>query len=161
MIESWIELLVTLDDGRVVYHSGGLDADGRVDDTRVWFKADGFDRRGELIDRHNLWDLVGAGYKRTLYPGVTDSVDVRFQCPSMARGRLREAGERLAPGERAETFMLPVPPDTAGALHVKAVLWYRKANPEFLERVYGVAAAVRSPVTAISQATATIRVAPE
>jgi hypothetical protein len=161
MIESWIELLVTLDDGRVVYHSGGLDDDGRVNDTMVWFKADGFDRRGELIDRHNLWDLVGAGYKRTLYPGITDSVDVRFQCPSMARGRLRESGERLAPGARSEAFELPVPPDITGALHVKAVLWYRKANPEFLERVYGVAAAVQSPVTAISQATATIRVAPE
>ena len=79
----------------------------------------------------------------------------------MARGRLRDAGERLVPGERAEAFAVPVPPDTSGALHVKAVLWYRKANPEFLDRVYGVAAAVRSPVTAISQATATIRVALE
>ncbi len=160
MIESWIELLVTDDQNRVLYHSGGLAEDGRVDETTVWFKADGFDRRGELIDRHNLWDLVGAGYKRTLYPGVTDTVEVSFQCPSMARGRLSRSDEKLAPGERREAFAVPMPLDVAGELHVSAVLWYRKANPEFLERVYGASAGLRSPVTAMSRASATIRITP-
>ena len=37
------------------------------------FRADGFDRQGELIDRHNLWDLVGASYKRAMYSGMTDT----------------------------------------------------------------------------------------
>jgi hypothetical protein len=160
MIESWIELRVTDDQNRVLYHTGGLTEDGRVDKTEVWFKADGFDRRGEPIDRHNLWDLVGAGYKRTLYPGVTDIVEVSFQCPSMARGRLRQSDEKLAPGQRSEAFAVPMPPDAQGELHVSAVLWYRKANPEFLERVYGASAGVRSPVTAMSKASATIRITP-
>ena len=160
MLESWIELTVTDDHGNVVLHLGGVGDDGRIVDPRVWYKADGFDRRGELIDRHNLWDLVGASYKRTLFPGATDSVDVVFQCPSMARGRARHADDKLPPGERAERFSFPAPGDGAGRLHVTAVLWYRKANPEFLDRVYGVDADVRSPATAISRTDASIVVLP-
>ena len=68
MIESWIEVKVTDDSGVVLYHSGELGDDGRVMDSQIWYKADGFDRRGGLIDRHNLWDLVGASYKRSLTP---------------------------------------------------------------------------------------------
>ena len=158
MIESWIELQVTDTSGRVLYHSGALDDEGRVADTRVWFKADGFDRKGELIDRHNLWDLVGASYKRTLYPGVTDTVQVQFQCPSMARGRLRDDQTRRPPGERASKLSVPVPPDAGGELTVSARLWYRKANPEFLDRVYGAEAGLRSPSTEMSRATTTIRI---
>jgi hypothetical protein len=42
---------------------------------------------------------------------------------------------------------------------VTAVLWYRKANPEFLDRVYGVdGKVVRSPLTEMSRASSTIRV---
>jgi hypothetical protein len=157
MIESWIELTVVDEGGRVVLHRGGLDETGYVRDTQVWFKADGFDRRGALIDRHNLWDLVGASYKRTLYPGMTDTVGVELRCPSMARGRVRAAGDKLPPGTRVEEVPLPVPPDV-GSLEVTAALWYRKANPEFLDRVYGAGAGVRSPVTEIARASAQIRV---
>ncbi|MHC5114065.1 MAG: multiheme c-type cytochrome [Planctomycetota bacterium] len=162
MIESWIELKVVSDAGDVLYHSGQLDEDGYIDDTQVWFKADGFDRKGELIDRHNLWDLVGASYKRALYPGVTDTVRVEFQCPSMARKRVAAADERVAPGQRVEDFELPLPAaGAAGELTVTAVLWYRKANPEFLDRVYGAESGVRSPVTEMSRAEFTIEVLPD
>ena len=115
-------------------------------------------RRGELIDRHNLWDLVGAGYKRTLYPGVTDSVAVQFQCPSMARGRVSQAGERRLPGGRVEAFAVPTPTDAAGTLHVSAVLWYRKANPEFLAKVYDFEPVTQAPVVEIVTASHTIEV---
>jgi hypothetical protein len=43
-------------------------------------------------------------------------------------------------------------------LTVTAVLWYRKANPEFLDRVYGEDQAVRSPLTEMSRASSTIKV---
>lgn len=157
MIESWIELQVTDDNGEVIYHVGGLDEAGYVVASPVVFKADGFDREGELIDRHNLWDLVGASYKRSMYPGVTDAFDVQFQCPSMARGRLMQSDGRTAPGERRDEHAFDAPDDER-TLHVEVKLWYRKANPEFLDRVFGVTEQVRSPATCISTAQATIRV---
>jgi len=156
MIESWIELTVIDEHGEVIYHTGGLDeSTDRIVESQVLFRADGFDRQGELIDRHNLWDLVGASYKRSLYPGVTDSFEADLVCPSMARGRL-DADVREPLGVRVDEFTVAAA--DPGTLRVKAVLWYRKANPEFLDRVYGVDQDVRSPVTAISEAEATISV---
>jgi cytochrome c554/c'-like protein len=159
MIESWVELTVTDAAGREVFHTGGLDEDARVDESPVVFRADGYDREGELIDRHNLWDLVGASYKRVIYPGMSDTVQITFQCPSLARGRVSPRDERTgAPGQRTDVFALAAPAEIVGPLTVSATLWYRKANPDFLDRVYGYEAGVRAPATAVSEATATIAV---
>tara|TARA_B100001964_G_scaffold49753_1_gene55981 strand:- start:6207 stop:8576 length:2370 start_codon:yes stop_codon:yes gene_type:complete len=156
MIESWIELTVVDEQGEVLYHTGGIDeSTDQIVNSQVLFKADGFDREGKLIDRHNLWDLVGASYKRSLYPGVTDTFEAGLVCPSMARGRL-DNDSREAPGVRVDEFAVSAA--EPGTLRVKAVLWYRKANPEFLDRVYGTEDDVRSPVTAISEAEAVIKV---
>ncbi len=160
MIESWVELRVSDSGGNTIHHVGGLDEKGSVQQPPVMFKADGFDRKGELIDRHNLWDMVGASYKRVLYPGVTDTVAVRFQCPSMARGRLATGDQE--PGRRSEGFAFQAPAKVEGEqLRIAATLWYRKANPEFLDRIYGADKGLRSPLTDISHATASIRIAKE
>jgi len=157
MIESWIEVKVTDDTGVTVFHTGYVDESGAIVDTPVWFKADGFDREGKLIDRHNLWDLVGASYKRVLYPGMTDTVAVSFTVPGVAWDRLAS----LMPDQVNETegYAFPSPVAQApGKLTVTVILWYRKANPEFLDRVYGHEANIRSPLTRISSVTATIKV---
>lgn len=161
MIESWVELIVTDESGTVVHHAGGLDEAGSVADSPFLYAATGFDRRGELIDRHNLWDLVGASYKRSVYPGVNDVADIAFQCPSMSRGRLAHDDGRSVPGQRTEEAAFAAPAATDGTLTITAVLWYRKANPEFLDRVYGAEARVRAPATEMTRSTATIRVARE
>jgi hypothetical protein len=159
MIESWVELRVADENGAVLYNVGGVDKTGRVAQSPVMFKADGFDRKGELIDRHNLWDLVGASYKRSLYPGMTDTVQMRFRCPSMERGRIVAGGDHKETGQRTQRFSFEAPVDFNGdRLTVTAILWYRKANPDFLERVYGVEAGVHSPATQMTTATSTIRV---
>ncbi|MDA0791607.1 MAG: multiheme c-type cytochrome [Proteobacteria bacterium] len=156
MIESWIEIKVTDEAGQVIYHTGAVNEDGTVADSQVVFRSDGFDRQGKLIDRHNLWDLVGASYKRSMYPGVTDAVEVRFRCPSMSRPRVvGDDGE----GKRTATFAMPAAGSTlASQLKVTATLWYRKANPEFLDRVYGASENIRSPATAMSTASTSIDV---
>ncbi len=159
MIESWVELKATDSTGAILYHVGAPDASGDIGSSPVIFRKDGFDREGKLIDRHNLWDLVGAKYARTLYPGVTDTVEFPLQCPSMARGRLAANDDRTAPGVRVDDFSMTVPDATDGdAVTVEATLWYRKANPAFLDRVYGADPGIRSPCTAISHATKVIPV---
>jgi hypothetical protein len=161
MIESWVEISVTSSDGREVFRAGGLDAEDEVTGSPILMKADGFDREGAPIDRHNLWDLVGSSYKRAMYPGVTDAVDLEFQCPSMARGRLSRDDEKLPPGQRAEEFGFVADADTpADELTVTASLWYRKANPEFLETVYGAGTNVRSPITLMTRTQARIAITP-
>lgn len=126
MIQAWIEVEVSDDKGEVIYHGGYLDDKGFVQGLPVIYRADGFDRKGQLIDRHNLWDLVGASYKRTLFPGMSDSIKVPFTVPESV--------------------------DVKQNLNIKVKLQYRKANPEFLDRVYGEEKQVRTPVTTIGQA---------
>jgi hypothetical protein len=162
MLESWVELTVTDPSGAVVYQAGQLDDAGRIAQAPVIYKADGFDRQGRLIDRHNLWDLVGARYKRALYPGMTDTVQLRFQCPSALRAQPASLEGEAPSGARTESLAFRAPrPDHATTLTVTAQLWYRKANPDFLDRVYGIESGVRSPLTRMGSATATIKVLPD
>lgn len=170
MIESWLEVIVTDSQGHVLYHRGGLDARDAVIDPLVWFKADAFDREGELIDRHNLWDLVGKSYQRSLYPGVTDQVEVPVECPSVARRRLASSGrdgveiKRTDEGldQRIETFAISMPGDDdiggGDRVKIEAVLWYRKANPDFLDTMYGDITGLRSPITEMNRVEAVIPV---
>jgi hypothetical protein len=72
IIQAWIELTVTDDQGNVVYTSGGLDDKRYIDPGSFMFKAEPVDRYGNLIDRHNLWEMVGIRYRRSLY-GTTPS----------------------------------------------------------------------------------------
>ena len=100
---------------------------------------------------------MGASYKRSLFPGATDAAEVRFQCPSM--GRRRVVDPNATDGERSRDMVLAVPEDEqVGELTVTAVLWYRKANPEFLDQVYGADKSIRSPLTAMSRANSTIKI---
>lgn len=125
MIQSWIEVTVTDEQGNIIYHGGYEDEKGYIQGLPVLYRADGFDREGQLIDRHNLWDLVGASYKRTLFPGMSDSVKVPFMVPESLNA------------------------DSKLSINVK--LQYRKANPEFLDSVYGEEKHIRTPITTISE----------
>lgn len=151
MIESWLEIRVHDDRGRELYRSGQLDDSGVVQDPVVWLKADAFDREGAPIDRHNLWDLVGKSYSRTLYPGMTDRVELPLECPSITLRRLAEqqlmdidattdpsAVQIDRDGQRRiETVAFDLPQSSPGTLEIEAILWYRKVNPEFMDRVFG------------------------
>ncbi|VAW42493.1 Tetratricopeptide repeat protein [hydrothermal vent metagenome] len=125
MIQSWIEVTVTDEQGQIIYQGGYLDENGYVQGLPVLYRADGFDREGKLIDRHNLWDLVGASYKRSLYPGMSDNIKVPFTVPAT------------------------ISSDSQLTIEVK--LQYRKANPAFLDEIYGADKKVRTPVTTISE----------
>lgn len=124
MIQSWLEVTVSDEKGNEIYKGGYLDDKGYVKGLPVIYRADGFDRKGEIINRHNLWDLVGASYKRTLYPGMSDNIKVPFMIP-----------ESLKSGQK---------------LMVNVKLQYRKANPEFLDQIYP-GEEVRTPITTIAE----------
>ncbi len=151
MIESWLEVKIRHSDGEVLFHGGSLDSGDEVLSAPIIFKADGFDREGGPIDRHNLWDLVGAKYKRSMFPGFTDTVNLDVLCPSTAERNAIHAPRRTA------KFEAPTSPSArSGSLNIEAVLWYRKANVAFLKRIYGEDTPIRTPVTAISRTEKTI-----
>ncbi|MBL9119851.1 MAG: hypothetical protein JNL80_08055 [Phycisphaerae bacterium] len=154
MIESWLEIMVVDEHGVVIRHVGGLNGRGDVADSPLHFKADGFDRDGELIDRHNLWDLVGKRNARSLFAGMTDRAAVGLACPASVRAPNAPGVEH---GNRNRSVSFAFESHDVGCLRVEARLWYRKAHPTFLGRVCP-DEGLDAPTTLIGSATAVISV---
>jgi hypothetical protein len=151
IIRSWVELTVTDQDGKVVYEVGKPDEQGMMDDDTMIFKAEGIDRDGNDIDVHNLWEMVGARFKRALFPGTSDMETYSFACPGLVTPPTPETDAE----KTAHTFGAP---SQASMLRVSAVLNYQKADAAFLDKLFGKEAGIRTPITALSEATLTIRV---
>ena len=58
------------------------------------FKAEPVDQYGNLIDRHNLWEMVGVRYRRSLFPGFSDTAEYSFQCSGSAGRRAPRLDEQ-------------------------------------------------------------------
>ena len=144
IIQSWIELTVTDQDGVVVFETGKRDDGGFVEPGSFMFKAEPVDQYGNLIDRHNLWEMVGVRYRRALYPGFSDRARFVFACPSFI-APLPE--ERLGP---VEPFDVPVPADASGMLTVQARLMYRKIDQFLLNTLFGPDSGLTARVTEVS-----------
>lgn len=154
MIEGWVEVTVTDEAGAIVFASARPDERDYLVNPQIVFKAELIDKLGELIGRHELWHLVGARFKRTLFPGFTDTTDFNFECPAMPANPAEKS--RLA-GTEEKSF--EVPANMIGSeLKVTAIVWYCKFSAPFLDRLFGADKKVRSEVTDVSRAEAIIRV---
>jgi hypothetical protein len=151
IIQSWLQVEVTDQDGRPVFSSGDLDAQGFIDPGSFVFKAEPVDQYGKLIDRHNLWDMVGVRFRRSLFPGFSDKATYTFGCPASVVSDTTKRAER-------QSFQFDVTTDSIRTLHVEARLMYRKINQFLLNQMFGEAAGQSAPVTVLSEASATISV---
>lgn len=152
MIQSWVELRVQDGSGRLVFTSGNRDARNFLLPGTFLFKAEPVDQYGNLIDRHNLWEMVGVRYRRSLFPGYSDTVEYNVVCPSGGPSLPVEKTR----GERE--FSVPVA-DATGTLRIDATLHYRKIDQFLLNYVMGEKAGLTAPVVDIASATANVCVA--
>lgn len=154
IIQAWIEVTVSDAAGRVLLRSGQLDEQRFIETGTFMFKAEPVDRHGNLIDRHNLWEMVGVRFKRALFPGQTEQARYEFLCS----GLTNEAPETAA-AEVSESLEVSLPANVTGPLTIYARLRYRKVDQYLAHFVYGRESGVTSPITDVSDATATIEVA--
>jgi hypothetical protein len=75
IIQSWIALSVTAEDGTVIFATGRRDEKNFIEPGSFMFKVEPVDQYGNLIDRHNLWEMVGVRFRRALFPGYSDNVE--------------------------------------------------------------------------------------
>ncbi|HSB36759.1 MAG TPA: hypothetical protein VLH41_07760, partial [Thermoanaerobaculia bacterium] len=144
LIQSWIEVEARDEAGRVVYASGKPDAKGMIPPGTFLFKAEPVDRYGNLIDRHNLWEMVGVRYRRSLFPGYSDVARYTFACPG-------------SPAEAAPSRKVTVPSPPPGMLTVTATLHYRKLD-QFLVDFLFPGKGLSAPITDLARARTTVRV---
>jgi hypothetical protein len=151
IIQAWVELVVKDDNGAVVYTSGTRDERHFIEPGSFIFKAEAVDQYGNLIDRHNLWEMVGVRYRRTLYPGFADAAEYSFSCPANV------SGQTEAPPDE-ETFQFEAPKTQQTSLHVEAKLHYRKIDQFLLNFLMGEDSGLTAPITTISEKAGTIQV---
>ena len=159
VLESWVEVTVSDENGNVILELGGENNPDPTVDTPLVYKADWYDRQGMPVERHNLWDVVGSSYKRVLETGQEDIIDVPFRCPTMSRPRLSGTAGVDETGERHSDVVLSVASEQILELHVSARLLFRKANPRFLELVYGFDAGIEAPIIELVKTDSVIKVA--
>ena len=128
IIQAWVEVDVRDEYGDVIYRSGQMDEDHFIEPGSFIFKAEPVDRYGNLIDRHNLWEMVGVRYRRAMFPGFSDEASFRFRAP-----------------------------EGAGALHVEAQVLYRKFDQSILNFLTGEDSGLTAAVTVISEDSAVIQ----
>jgi hypothetical protein len=155
MIQSWVHLEVKNASGNTIFESGRRDERNFLEPGTFLFKAEPVDQYGNLIDRHNLWEMVGVRYRRSLFPGYSDFVDYPVLCPSDL-APATPASRSLRDGD-AVPFALPTPV-REDVLHVSARLLYRKIDQFLLNYVRGSAAGLTAPVVEITRATAVVPV---
>jgi hypothetical protein len=156
IIQSWLVVEVKDQAGNLVFRSGAMDEDNMVEPGSFLFKAEPVDQSGNLIDRHNLWEMVGVRYRRALFPGYSDTVEYRVPCPSTLGAPGTPSG-KTAPGDT----LTVTAPEGSTELVVTAALQYRKVDQFLLNFLFGEDVGVTAPVTEISRDTAIVRVVEE
>jgi hypothetical protein len=151
IIQSWINVEVTDDNGEVVFASGHVDEKHFIEPGSFMFKAEPVDRYGNLIDRHNLWEMVGVRYRRAIFPGFSDAASYAFACPA-------ELAEKATAGEQVGRDFEVATPYQGGSLHVKAHLDYRKADQYLLNFIFGEDSGITAPVIRMASTEKTIRI---
>jgi Cytochrome c554 and c-prime len=149
IIQSWIRLEVTDEDGTVLLSSGGLDSDHFIAPGAFMFKAEPVDRYGNLVDRHNLWEMVGVRYRRALFPGFSDVANYELSCASGTAAAATNS-------PYCRDFSLAAP--DVRELRVRASLDYRKTDQYLLNYVFGAESGLTAPVIEMAVEEVTIRV---
>jgi hypothetical protein len=126
------------------------------------FKAEPVDRYGALIDRHNLWEMVGVRFRRSLFPGFSEAATYTFSCPSemISVAEAPSSGRLVTPQSDdpvVRDFRLAAPA-RGGELRVAAHLDYRKIDQYLLNFMFGEDVGITAPVVRMASAEATIRI---
>jgi hypothetical protein len=155
IIQSWVEMHIYDPEGNEFYSSGTRDEGHFIEPGSFLFKAEPVDQYGNLIDRHNLWEMVGVRYRRALFPGYSDTVEYVVDCPTaVAPG----APPARIEGEDELRDLELTAPEATGSYRVVARLMYRKVDQYLVNFMLGDDSGITAPVVEMNRVEATFGV---
>ena len=93
LYEAWLEFTVKDADGGVIYHSGFLKPDGRIDERAHSFTNRPVDLEGDFVDNHQVWTIHSMAYDNTIQAGRSALVRYEFPVPAGTKGPLTFAAQ--------------------------------------------------------------------
>jgi len=91
--EAWLRIEVKDASGRTVYSAGELNDKGQVPQGAHVYKSVKVDRNGNVVWKHDLFNMVGERYTNVVEPGETDIFEIGFKVPFWAVGPLSVVAE--------------------------------------------------------------------
>lgn len=152
IIQSWLEITVTNAQGELVFASGRRDEKNFIEPGSFLFKAEPVDQYGNLIDRHNLWEMVGVRFRRALFPGYSDSAQFSIPCTGSLAAKPQQDGDWK------EEQSVTSPRMKSGNYTISARLLYRKVDQFLLNYLFGEEKGITSPVAVIDSAEMKVKV---
>jgi hypothetical protein len=86
--EAWVELLVFDSEGSEVFSSGAIGAGNDVDPNAVFYRSLPVDRKGQLVWKHDLFNMIGESFRRVIPAGESDIAEYTFPVPAWAKSPL-------------------------------------------------------------------------
>ena len=151
IIQAWVEIIITDQNGAEVFSSGKVDENHFIEPGSFVFKVEPVDQYGNLIDKHNLWEMVGVRFNRSMFPGFSDQADFSFSCPAEVNAKNMEPEEKQA-------FKFDAPKEKITQLNITAKLKYRKIDQYLVNYLFGDNSGITTPITIISEDTKSIAV---
>jgi len=84
--EAWLEFIVTDAENTVIHSEGQLDEHNNVASESYFYRSLPVDRHGNLVWKHDLFNMVGVSFKRIIKSGESDIVDLSFEIPAWVKG---------------------------------------------------------------------------
>jgi tetratricopeptide (TPR) repeat protein len=86
----WVELEAVDDRGRVIFHSGAIEDEGRgpVEPGAHFYRSLLLDENGNRINKRNAWAARSVAYVRLIPPGAADTIHYRLRIPEDAGDRI-------------------------------------------------------------------------
>jgi Flp pilus assembly protein TadD len=80
----WVELEAKDEKGRVVFHSGALEGEGKgpVEPGAHFYKSLQLDEHGNVINKRNAWATRSVAYVHLIPPGAADTIHYRLVVPA-------------------------------------------------------------------------------
>ena len=153
IIQAWVEVIIKDQNGNEVYSSGKVDEGHFIEPGSFVFKVEPVDQYGNLIDKHNLWEMVGVRFNRSMFPGFSDQAEFSFSCPAEVNAKKIEPRE-----ERAIRFNAPKEQITR--LDITAKLKYRKIDQYLINYLFGDDSGITTPITVVSEDSTSILIEP-
>jgi tetratricopeptide (TPR) repeat protein len=164
----WVELEAVDDRGRVVFHSGAVEDEGKgpVEPGAHFYRSLLLDERGNPINKRNAWMARSVAYVRLIPPGAADTVHYRLRVPDDAGDRITlraKVNYRKFAWWNTQWAFAGVPdpqsaPDALGKAH-DSRQWLFTGDTSRVSG--GIKAIPDIPITVMASAEATLRVLPE